>query len=89
MSELIVSVSGVRGVVGESLTPEVALRFAAAWAAAAPPGMILVSRDGRPSGKMLHAAVIAGLTAAGRSVLDVGIAATPTVGVLVPNPYVI
>ncbi len=85
MSELIVSVSGVRGVVGESLTPEVALRFAAAWAAAAPPGVIVVSRDGRPSGKMLHAAVIAGLTAAGRSVLDVGIAATPTVGVLVQH----
>jgi phosphomannomutase len=85
VSELIVSVSGVRGVVGESLTPEVALKFAAAWAASAPPGMILVSRDGRPSGKMLHAAVIAGLTAAGRSVLDVGIAATPTVGVLVQH----
>lgn len=82
MAEPIISVSGLRGVIGESLTPEVAMKFAAAWAATAPPGMILVSRDGRPSGKMIHAAVIAALTASGRSVLDVGIAATPTVGVL-------
>lgn len=85
VGEPIISVSGVRGIIGDSLTPEVAMKFAAAWAATAPPGTILVSRDGRPSGRMLYAAVIAGLTAAGRSVLDVGIAATPTLGVLVQH----
>ncbi len=83
MSEPIISVSGLRGIVGESLTPEVAMRYAAAFAATLPPGPIVVSRDGRASGPMLAAAVHASLIAAGRTVLDAGIADTPTLGVLV------
>lgn len=83
MAEPIISVSGLRGIVGESLTPEVALRFAAAWSATAPPGAIVLARDGRASGKMIHAAVVAGLLGTGRTVLDAQVAATPTVGVLV------
>ncbi|MGQ9504875.1 MAG: phosphoglucosamine mutase [Thermogutta sp.] len=85
MAEPIISVSGLRGIVGESLTPEVALRFSAAWAAVAPPGAIVVARDGRASGKMIYAAVLAGLLGTGRTVLDAEIAATPTVGVLVQH----
>ncbi|MGA2259458.1 MAG: phosphoglucosamine mutase, partial [Thermoguttaceae bacterium] len=57
MVEPIISVSGLRGVVGETLTPEVAMRYAAAFAAVAPPGEILVGRDSRPSGKMFSLAV--------------------------------
>lgn len=83
MPEPIISVSGLRGIVGESLTPEVAIRYAAAFAAGAPPGPVLVSRDGRPSGKMLSQAIHAGLHAAGRNTLDAGILPTPSVGVLV------
>ncbi|MGA2621536.1 MAG: phosphoglucosamine mutase [Thermoguttaceae bacterium] len=83
MSEPIISVSGLRGVVGDSLTPEVALRYVAALAAVAPPGPIIVARDGRPSGEMLSGAVHTGLQAAGRDTLEAGIAATPTAGVLV------
>ncbi|MGA2033633.1 MAG: phosphoglucosamine mutase [Thermoguttaceae bacterium] len=83
MAEPIISVSGLRGVVGETLTPEVALRYAAAFAAIAPPGGILVSRDGRSSGRMLAEAIHAGLHAVGRNTVDVGILATPTTGVLV------
>lgn len=79
----IISVSGLRGIVGQTLTPEVAIRYASAFAALAPPGTILISRDGRASGEMLCEAVQAGLHAVGRSTLDVGIAATPTAGVLV------
>lgn len=85
MAEPIISVSGLRGVIGESLTPEVALRFAAAWAATAPAGPMIIGRDGRASGKMVHAAVLAGLLGAGRTVLDANIAATPTIGVLVQH----
>lgn len=83
MPEPIISVSGLRGVIGSSLTPEVALRYAAAFASQVPPGPIVVTRDGRDSGQMLAAAITAGLKAAGRDVINGGIAATPTTGVLV------
>ena len=83
-SELIISVSGLRGVVGDTLTPEVAFRYAAAFAGTLPDGPVVVSRDGRANGPQLLAPVIAGLAQNGaRRVLDAGIAATPTTGVLV------
>lgn len=83
MSELIISVSGLRGIVGETLTPEVAVRFVAAFAAQLPEGPIIVGRDGRSSGPMLSRAIIASLSACGRTCIDVDVAATPTIGVLV------
>ncbi len=83
MGEPIISVSGLRGVVGDSLTPEVAIQYVAAFAVAAPAGPFLVTRDGRGSGEMLAEAVHAGLHALGRNTIDAGIAATPTHGVLV------
>jgi phosphomannomutase len=82
--EPIISVSGLRGVVGETLTPEVARRYAAAFAEVLPPGSVIVTRDGRSNGGPLVPAVVAGITRRGdRNVLDGGIAATPTIGVLV------
>jgi phosphomannomutase len=81
--ELIVSVSGIRGIVGQALTPSAALTFASALGSHRDGGAIVVSRDGRPSGSMLRHAVLAGLTAAGCDVFDVGIAPTPTVGLAV------
>ncbi len=83
MSDPIISVSGLRGIVGEGLTPEVASRYVASFAAECPPGPIVVSRDGRFSGDMLAKAVQAGLQAVGRDTLDAGIAPTPTLGILV------
>src|SRR5690349_13994184 len=83
MSEPIISVSGLRGVVGESLTPEIAIRYACAFASQSPPGPMVLSRDGRSSGPVLLDALRSGLAAVGRNVLDAGIAATPTTGILV------
>jgi phosphomannomutase len=80
---LIVSVSGLRGVVGESLTPAVAIRYAAAFAAGLPPGPVVIGRDGRANGPPLAAAITESLLAAGRDVIDCGVAATPTVGIVV------
>ncbi|HZY90309.1 MAG TPA: phosphoglucosamine mutase, partial [Gemmataceae bacterium] len=80
---LIVSVSGIRGVVGQGLSPGAALAFASALAAHTGGGKIVVSRDGRPSGAMLRHAVLAGLTAAGCEAHDLGVAPTPTVGLAV------
>ncbi|MCM2373251.1 phosphoglucosamine mutase [Aporhodopirellula aestuarii] len=83
MSKLIISVSGLRGIVGETLTPDIACRFVASFAASIPPGPIVVGRDGRTTGPMLGAAIMAALNACGRDVIDAGVAATPTIGVLV------
>ena len=83
-AQLIISVSGLRGIVGDSLTPEIACRYAAAFADSLPSGPVLVTRDGRANGVELLAHVIQGLSQNGvRPVLDCGIAATPTTGVLV------
>ena len=83
MSELIISVSGLRGIVGQTLTPDIACRYVAAFASGLADGPILVGRDGRDSGPMLRQAIVAGLTACGRDCVDVDVAATPTIGVLV------
>jgi len=83
VTEPIISVSGLRGVVGESLTPPVAVRYVTSFAAIAPPGDLVVSLDGRHSGRMIGEAVHGGLHAVGRTTIDAGIAATPTTGVLV------
>jgi phosphomannomutase len=79
-SSVIVSVSGIRGIIGRGLTPDLACRFAAALATHLGGGRVVLSRDGRPSGAMLRHAVVAGLTSAGCEVLDIGIAPTPTCG---------
>ena len=77
-AELMISVAGVRGIVGESLTPTVLTRFAAAFGREAAPGPVVVGRDARISGPMVFQAVSAGLRAAGRDVVDIGLATTPT-----------
>ena len=80
---LIVSVSGLRGVVGRTLTADVAARYAACFAATLPPVPVVIGRDGRESGPMLAAAIATRLVAAGRDVFDCGPASTPTIGVAV------
>src|SRR5581483_7147383 len=72
--QVIVSVSGVRGVVGRGLTPDVALRFAAALGTHVGGGPVVLTRDSRPTGAMLAGAAAAGLMAAGCRVIDGGIA---------------
>ena len=82
---LMLSVSGARGIVGVTMTPAVAERYAAAWGThlrSQTEGevRIVLGRDPRPSGAELVAAARCGLQAAGCDVVDLGIAATPTVG---------
>jgi phosphomannomutase len=83
MSGLIVSVSGIRGVVGAGLTPAAALAFAQALGRRVQGGAVVLSRDGRASGDMLRHAVLAGLLASGCTVHDAGVCPTPTVGLAV------
>ncbi|MCX5801129.1 MAG: phosphoglucosamine mutase [Candidatus Eisenbacteria bacterium] len=74
-----IGVSGVRGVVGKSFTPELVSRFASAFSTLVRRGRVVVGRDSRPSGEMLKHAVMSGLVAGGSDVVDVGICATPTI----------
>lgn len=73
------SISGVRGVVGDTLTPDVVSRFSAAFGTYCEGGSVVIGRDARRSGPMVRDAVTAGLTASGCRVVDLGIATTPTI----------
>ncbi len=83
VKEPIISVSGLRGIVGESLTPDIAARFVSAYLTTAPAGPIVVTRDGRASGPLLAEAIERAVVAGGRACLQAGVAATPTTGVVV------
>jgi phosphomannomutase len=85
MAEPIISVSGLRGIIGSELTPRVAMDYAAAFASTLPHGKIVVGRDGRISGSMFAQAISAALTGHGLHVVDADVIATPTLGVLVRN----
>ncbi len=78
-----VSVSGIRGVIGDGLDAVTATRWAAALGAWLPPGPVVVGRDSRPSGPMVLDAVKAALVSTGHDVRDIGVATTPTTEVAV------
>jgi phosphomannomutase len=78
MKPLKIGITGVRGIVGETFTPELAVDFAEAYGTYLDRGRILVCRDTRPSGPMIRSAVLAGLLAAGCDVVDLGVCPTPS-----------
>jgi len=79
MSKLMVSVSGVRGIFGESLTPELALKYAAHFGIFSKRGKVIVGRDSRTTGPAMFHAVVSGLLSVGCDIVDLGIVSTPTV----------
>lgn len=83
MEQPIISVSGLRGIIGRSLGPINAIEYVAAFSSQLPKGPVVVTRDGRASGPMLADAIASALVALGRDVLYGDVAATPTAGVLV------
>jgi len=78
-----ISISGVRGVVGDSLTPALVARFGQAFGTYAGGGRVVVGRDPRTSGEMVWQAVVAGLLSSGCRVVDLGVCPTPTVQLMV------
>jgi len=81
---LVVSYSGVRGIVGESLTAETAEKFGDAFGQMirqrhAAPARVLIGRDTRPSGPMLREGLIRGLAGHGVHIIELGVVPTPTV----------
>ncbi len=74
-----IGVSGVRGIVGQSLTPQLIVGFAEAFGTYLGGGVVVIGRDPRPSGEMVLNALMGGLLSTGCSVIDVGVCPTPTV----------
>ncbi len=85
---LMLSVSGARGIVGESMTEEVACQYANAFVSFLTKKLgrtpnLCVARDSRPSGPSLQEAVANAFVTCGCSVADLGVVATPTAGVMI------
>ena len=78
-----ISISGVRGVIGESLTPTLLTRFAQAFGTYVGPRTIVIGRDPRTSGEMVKQAVVAGLLSSGCGIVDIGMCPVPTIQLLV------
>src|SRR3990170_5476765 len=78
-----ISISGVRGVVGDSLTPALVARFGHAFGTWLGGGRVVVGRDPRTSGEMVWQAVVAGLVSSGCRIVDLGVCPTPTVQLIV------
>jgi phosphomannomutase len=81
--KLMIGVAGIRGVVGQNLTPEIAAGFASAFGTFCGRGKIVLGRDSRHSGPMLELAVEAALQSVGCDVVKIGIVSTPTVQLMV------
>ncbi|MBI1373899.1 MAG: phosphoglucosamine mutase [Phycisphaera sp.] len=85
---LMLSISGLRGLIGDSLTPDVAARYAGAFGSwlkettRDPHPRVVVGRDSRPSGEMIERAAVAGLIGVGCRVVTLGIVTTPGVAIM-------
>lgn len=79
MSTLMVSISGIRGIVGSGLEPDILVKFTSAYADFIKNGKVVVGRDSRISGEMVSSIVVGTLLAKGLDVIDIGICPTPTV----------
>lgn len=76
-----VSISGIRGVIGDGLDAVTVARWASAYGAWLPDGPVIVGRDTRTTGPMVFDAVAAALASTGHDVWDIGVVTTPTVEV--------
>ncbi len=74
-----VSISGIRGIVGDGLDPEVIVKYTNAYSAFVGKGKVVVGRDARITGEMVNQIVTGTLLANGLDVIDIGICPTPTV----------
>ncbi len=79
MPTLMVSVSGIRGIIGDGLDPHTIVKFTSAFAEFCSKGKIVLGSDGRISGEMVKNIVTGTLIAKGIDVIDIGICPTPTV----------
>ncbi len=81
--KLLKSISGIRGIVGRTLTATEVLKFSSAFGNYCKGGKVILGRDTRKSGKVFRGTVLSGLLCTGCEVVDLGICPTPTVGIAV------
>ena len=67
----------IRGIYGETLTPELAFRIGRAFATFLSPRRVVIGRDMRPHSKPLFDELSRGLTMQGVDVVDIGVVSTP------------
>ncbi len=79
MPTLMVSISGIRGIIGDGFDPDVLVRYTSAYADFCGKGKIVIGSDGRITGEMVRNIVIGTLLAKGNDVIDIGVCPTPTV----------
>ncbi len=79
MPTLMISISGIRGIIGDGLDPEVLVKYTSAYADFIGKGTIVIGRDARITGDMVNSIVKGTLLAKGLGVVDIGICPTPTV----------
>ncbi len=85
MATLMTGISGIRGVIGDGLSPDVVARYGAAFGTFMKGGKIVVGGDTRPSGDMVRNALFAGLVGSGCNVIDLGLATTPTIELMIEH----
>jgi phosphomannomutase len=78
-----IGISGIRGIIGESFTPELITRLGAAYGVFVGGGGVVVGRDTRVSGEMVKHALFGGLIATGCRVIDVGMCTTPSLTIMI------
>ena len=83
MQPLKVGISGIRGIVGEALTPEVVLKFTQGFATMLKGKRIIVARDTRVSSPMYKYLAASALISCGCEVIDLNILPTPTAQIMV------
>jgi phosphomannomutase len=74
-----ISISGIRGIVGDGLDPEVLVKYTSAYGDFIGHGTVVIGRDARITGDMVKSVVVGTLLAKGLNVVDIGICPTPTV----------
>jgi phosphomannomutase len=79
MGTLMSSISGIRGIVGDGLEPEVIIKHTNAYAEFIGSGKVVIGRDARITGEMVNQITTGTLLAKGIDVIDIGICPTPTV----------
>lgn len=79
MATLMSSISGIRGIVGNGLDPEIIIKYTKAYAEFIGSGKVVIGRDARITGEMVNQITTGTLLAKGIDVVDIGICPTPTV----------
>ncbi|MDP8205133.1 MAG: phosphoglucosamine mutase [Candidatus Electryonea clarkiae] len=83
MSKIMAGIAGIRGVVGDGFSPDLIAKYGAAFGTFLQGGKVVVGGDTRASRHMVRSALFSGLNATGCDIIDLGLATTPTIEIMV------